>query len=134
MLIMAHTDVVNVDPQKWTHPPFGATRDGGYVYGRGTVDDKDNVVAALMVMLELKRKNIPLDRDVIFLAEAGEEGSTRVGIQYMVNNHFAEIDAEYAIAEGGGVTRQNGHGQFANSRIASQFRRLGPGPLCPAAS
>jgi acetylornithine deacetylase/succinyl-diaminopimelate desuccinylase-like protein len=85
LLIMGHTDVVNVDPKKWTHPPFSATRDGGYVYGRGTVDDKDNVVAALMVMLLLKRQNVPLDRDVIYLAEAGEEGSTRVGIQYMVN-------------------------------------------------
>ena len=44
LLIMGHTDVVNVDPKKWTHPPFGAVRDGGYIYGRGTVDDKDNVV------------------------------------------------------------------------------------------
>src|SRR5687768_13629511 len=43
LLLMAHTDVVNVDPKKWTHPPFSATREGGYVYGRGTVDDKDNV-------------------------------------------------------------------------------------------
>ena len=105
LLIMGHTDVVNVDPKKWTHPPFSATREGGYVYGRGTVDDKDNVVAALMVMLLLKRQNVPLDRDVIFLAEAGEEGSTRVGIQYMVNEHFPEIDAEYCLAEGGSVTR-----------------------------
>ena len=45
LLIMGHTDVVNVDPAKWKHPPFSATRDGGYVYGRGTVDDKDNLTA-----------------------------------------------------------------------------------------
>src|SRR5688572_26571943 len=77
LLIMGHTDTVNVDPKKWTHGPFSATREGGYVYGRGTVDDKDNLTAALMVMLTLKRMNVPLDRDVIFLAEAGEEGSTR---------------------------------------------------------
>ena len=44
--------------------------------------------AALMTMLMLKRLNVPLDRDVIFLAEAGEEGTTRVGIQFMVNQHF----------------------------------------------
>src|SRR5687768_12998561 len=88
LLIMAHTDVVNVAAKKWTHPPFGAVRDGGYVYGRGTVDDKDNVVAALMVMLMLKRGNVPLDRDVIFLAEAGEGGTTRVGIEFMINQHF----------------------------------------------
>ena len=102
---MGHTDVVNVDAKKWTHPPFGAVRDGGYIYGRGTVDDKDNLTAALMVMLLLKRPNVPLDRDVIFLAESGEEGTTRVGIELMVNQHFAAIDAEFCYAEGGGVTR-----------------------------
>ena len=31
VLIMGHTDVVKVDPAKWTHPPFSATREGGYV-------------------------------------------------------------------------------------------------------
>ena len=48
ILVMGHTDVVTVDPKKWTFPPFSATRDGGYVYGRGAVDDKDSVVAGLM--------------------------------------------------------------------------------------
>ena len=74
LLLMGHTDTVNVDAKKWSHPPFSADREGGYIYGRGTVDDKDNVVGALMTMLLLKRQNVPLDRDVIFLAEAGEEG------------------------------------------------------------
>jgi acetylornithine deacetylase/succinyl-diaminopimelate desuccinylase-like protein len=114
LLIMGHTDVVNVDPKKWKHPPFAATRDGEHIYGRGTVDDKDNVTAGLMVMLLLKRQNVPLDRDVIFLAEAGEEGSTRIGIQYMVNQHYAEIDAEYCLAEGGNVTRRGGEVRFAS--------------------
>ena len=53
---MGHTDVVTVDPAKWTHPPFGAVRDGGYVYGRGTVDDKDNLVAGLMLMLDAEAR------------------------------------------------------------------------------
>ena len=121
LLIMAHTDVVNVDAKKWTHPPFGAVRDGGYVYGRGTVDDKDNVVAALMVMLMLKRGNVPLDRDVIFLAEAGEEGTTRVGIEFMVNQHFGAIDAEYCYAEGGGVTRERGAVRFASIQTVEKI-------------
>lgn len=114
VLIMAHTDVVNVDPVKWKHPPFSATREDGYVYGRGAVDDKDNVVACLMVMLTLKRMNAPLDRDVIFLAESGEEGSVRFGIDFMVKNHWQEIDAEYCFAEGGGVVRTGGKVQYAS--------------------
>jgi acetylornithine deacetylase/succinyl-diaminopimelate desuccinylase-like protein len=114
LLLMAHTDTVNVDPKKWTFPPFSAQRDSGYVYGRGTVDDKDNVVAVLMFMLNAKRLNVPLDRDIIFLAEAGEEGSTRVGIQFMVNQHLPKIEAEYCLAEGGGITRGGGKVKYAS--------------------
>ena len=107
LLIMAHTDVVNVDPEKWTFPPFSATVDDGYVYGRGAVDDKDNLATALLVMLELKRQNVPLSRDVIFLAESGEEGATEYGIEFMVNDHFDKIEAEFCLAEGGSVARVN---------------------------
>jgi acetylornithine deacetylase/succinyl-diaminopimelate desuccinylase-like protein len=108
ILIIGHTDVVAVDAKKWKHPAFGAVREGGYVYGRGTIDDKDNVVGSLMTMLLLKRLNVPLDRDVIFLAESGEEGHTRVGIQYMVGAHYSEIDAEYCLGEGWGAVREGG--------------------------
>ncbi len=121
VLIMGHTDVVKVDPAKWKHPPFSATREGGYVYGRGTVDDKDNVVACLMVMLQLKRLNVALDRDVIFLAEAGEEASTQFGIAFMVEKHFAEIDAEFCFAEGGGVTRTGGKVKFASVQTSEKI-------------
>jgi acetylornithine deacetylase/succinyl-diaminopimelate desuccinylase-like protein len=75
LLVMGHSDVVTVDEAKWKFPPFSATRDGGYVYGRGTVDDKDNLTGGLMTMLLLKRLNVPLDRDVIFVSESGEEGA-----------------------------------------------------------
>jgi acetylornithine deacetylase/succinyl-diaminopimelate desuccinylase-like protein len=108
LLIMGHTDVVTVDPAKWTHPPFAAERDGGYVYGRGTVDDKDNLVAGLMLMLNLKRNKVPLDRDVILLAESGEEGAPDVGAQFVADNHLDAINAEYCFAEGGGVVRSGG--------------------------
>jgi acetylornithine deacetylase/succinyl-diaminopimelate desuccinylase-like protein len=121
LLIMGHTDVVSIDPKKWTHPPFGAERDGGHVYGRGTVDDKDNLTAALMVMLLLKRGNVPLDRDVIFLAEAGEEGATRIGIEYVINQHFGAIDAEFCYAEGGGVTRERGAVRYASVQTVEKI-------------
>jgi acetylornithine deacetylase/succinyl-diaminopimelate desuccinylase-like protein len=123
LLIMGHTDTVNVDPKKWTHPPFSANRDAGYVYGRGTVDDKDNVISSLMVMLMLKRLKVPLERDVIFLAEAGEEGSSSLGIQFMANEHFNEIDAEYCYAEGGSVTRVGGTVKYASVQTVEKIPR-----------
>jgi acetylornithine deacetylase/succinyl-diaminopimelate desuccinylase-like protein len=115
ILVMGHTDVVTIDPQKWIdHGPFSGDVAGGYVYGRGTVDDKDNLVASLMLMLILKRSNAALDRDVIFLAESGEEGTPDVGAQFMIDRHFDAIDAEYCLAEGGGVVRTRGKNLHAN--------------------
>lgn len=114
VLVMGHTDVVTVDPKKWTFPPFGAAIDGGYVYGRGTVDDKDNLVAGLMLILQLHRSKAALDRDVILLAEAGEEGAPDVGAQFMADHHFDAIDAEFCLAEGGGVVRRGGKVVQAN--------------------
>jgi acetylornithine deacetylase/succinyl-diaminopimelate desuccinylase-like protein len=113
LLIMGHTDTVTIDPTKWKFGPFSAARDGGYIYGRGTIDDKDNAAAGLMTMLLLKQYNVPLDRDVIYLAESGEEGNARVGIGHMVAEHFQDIDAEYCLAEGGDVIREGGVVKYA---------------------
>jgi len=123
LLVMGHTDVVPVDASKWKFPPFSATRDGGYVYGRGTIDDKDNTTAGLMTMLMLKRLNVPLDRDVILLNEAGEESASRIGVQFMISQHFADIDAEYCLAEGGNVTRERGKATYAEVQTMEKIPR-----------
>ena len=53
---------------------------------------------------------MPLDRDVILLAESGEEGASNLGIGYMMAEHYPEIDAEYCIAEGGDTIRERRRG------------------------
>jgi hypothetical protein len=73
LLILAHTDVVGVQREKWPVDPFGAVMKDGYIWGRGSKDDKPVLAANLMTMLMLKRLGVQLDRDVIFLAESGEE-------------------------------------------------------------
>jgi acetylornithine deacetylase/succinyl-diaminopimelate desuccinylase-like protein len=109
LLLLAHTDVVAVDAQKWPVDPFGAVMQNGYIWGRGTSDDKDKLAAMLMTMILMKRSGAVLDRDLIFLAESGEEADpTGVGINFMVNQHFDEIDAEFALTEGGGMRLENG--------------------------
>jgi acetylornithine deacetylase/succinyl-diaminopimelate desuccinylase-like protein len=121
LLIMGHTDTVKVDASKWTFPPFSATRNGGYIYGRGTLDDKDNLTASMMTMVLLKRSRIPLDRDVIFVAEAGEEGATQFGIGYLVAEHWAEIEAEICLAEGGLISRKAGQMRYALIQTAEKL-------------
>jgi acetylornithine deacetylase/succinyl-diaminopimelate desuccinylase-like protein len=110
LIIMGHTDVVGVQRETWPQgiDPFAAFRKDGYVWGRGSSDDKSHVASCLMTMLLLKRLNVPLDRDVIFIAESGEEGSANFGIGFLVNQHWSDIEGEYALAEGGQTVSRNG--------------------------
>jgi acetylornithine deacetylase/succinyl-diaminopimelate desuccinylase-like protein len=100
ILIMGHLDVVGVERDKWTTDPFTPVIKDGFLYGRGSADDKDIVAGVLETFLTLKRRNVALDRDVIFVAEAGEEGTSQYGIDFLVANHWDEISAEFAYTEG----------------------------------
>ena len=124
LLLMAHTDVVGVQREKWPVDPFAAVVKDGYIWGRGARDDKDKLAANLMVMLLAKRMGTALDRDLIFLAESGEEADPAgVGIAYMVNNHFDEIDAEFALNEGGSATIQDGRVTRVNIQTTEKAPR-----------
>ena len=122
LLILAHTDVVGVQRDKWPVDPFGAVMKDGYIWGRGSKDDKPVLAANLIAMLMLKRLGVQLDRDVIFLAESGEEADLAgVGINYVVREHFAEIDAEFAMTEGGGATIDGAHVTQVNIGTAEKL-------------
>src|SRR5262245_28008704 len=108
LLLMGHLDVVGVERDKWTVDPFVALIKDGYLYGRGSSDDKGMVAGNLEVFLQLHRLKVPLDRDVIFLAEAGEEGTTQYGIDFLVEKHWDKIECEYALNEGGEFTLKDG--------------------------
>ena len=102
LLLMAHSDVVPVDRSQWSADPFGGEIKNGMIYGRGTVDAKSLLAAELAVMVELKRRNVKLNRDLILMAEADEEaGST--GIQWMIQHAWPKIDAEFALNESGSL-------------------------------
>ena len=112
LLLMGHLDVVGVERDKWTVDPFAGIVKDGYLYGRGSIDDKSMDAANLEVFLLLHRLKVPLDRDVILLAEAGEEGTTQFGIDFMVAKHWEEIACEYALNEGGDIPEENGKVQY----------------------
>jgi acetylornithine deacetylase/succinyl-diaminopimelate desuccinylase-like protein len=101
LLLMGHVDVVPAEADKWEHPPFSGDLIDGIVWGRGATDMKQMVAMELMVFLLLKRENVPLKRDVIFMANADEETGGRMGAGWVAQNHPDLIRAEYAINEGG---------------------------------
>jgi acetylornithine deacetylase/succinyl-diaminopimelate desuccinylase-like protein len=123
VLLMGHIDVVGVEREKWTVDPFGGIVKDGYLYGRGASDDKGMTSACLEVFLLLHRLKVPLDRDVIFLAEAGEEGTSSVGIDFMVQQHWDKIECEYALNEGGVIYAPNGKVTFVGVATTEKVPR-----------
>src|SRR5437588_3483277 len=123
LLLLGHLDVVGVERDKWTVDPFAALIRDGYIYGRGSHDDKAMDAANLEVFLLLHRLKVPLDRDVILLAEAGEEGTTQFGIDYMVANHWDAISCEFALNEGGGAPDENGKVQYVGVSTTEKVPR-----------
>ena len=73
LLLLNHIDVVPAAAEEWTKPPFSGLRSGGYIWARGALDMKSLAIAELMAMLDLKRRNVPLRRDIVYLGVADEE-------------------------------------------------------------
>jgi acetylornithine deacetylase/succinyl-diaminopimelate desuccinylase-like protein len=101
LLLMAHSDTIPPgDRASWTTDPFGGESKNGYIWGRGSLDDKSLLAAELAVLVEIKTRNLPLSRDVILFSESDEENGAS-GIQWLIQHAYPKIEAEFALNEGG---------------------------------
>ncbi|MGN8554527.1 UNVERIFIED_CONTAM: dipeptidase, partial [Microbacterium sp. SLM126] len=77
--ILTHADVVPVVADEWMLDdgtkldPFKVTRVGDYLYGRGTIDDKGSIAAALYAMKTVRESGVPLARTIRLMIETTEE-------------------------------------------------------------
>ena len=104
ILLAAHADVVGVEREKWSVDPFAGVVKDGHVYGRGAIDFKGGLAVFARAAMMLAERKIPLARDVIFLAEADEEGAP-YNTTWLARDHFPSIDAEFALNEGGWIIK-----------------------------
>jgi acetylornithine deacetylase/succinyl-diaminopimelate desuccinylase-like protein len=131
LLLVAHLDTVPVEKTRWTVDPFGAVIKDGYLYGRGAVDDKGMLAANLAVFVGLKRANAHVNRDVIFLATADEEGGGDSSIRILISRYWDKFAAGFAINEGGNVFMKNGKVQYigvqASEKVAANVSMVARG-------
>lgn len=94
LLFEAHTDVVTEGrAESWVHPPFGAERDGGRIYGRGACDTKGNLAAAVMAVRAIKDSGISFPGRLVLCHPVDEEGMMS-GIKAFIEGGHAEgVDA-----------------------------------------
>ena len=101
ILLESHMDVVPTDPSRWSKDPFGAEIAEGKIWGRGTIDMKGIGTSYLYAFIMLHRMKVPLARDVLLMFVPDEEIGGELGAAWMRKNHYAELDPEYVIDEGG---------------------------------
>jgi acetylornithine deacetylase/succinyl-diaminopimelate desuccinylase-like protein len=101
ILLLHHFDVVPADRSQWKTDPFTPTERDGQLWARGAFDMKGQGVAQILAFLELKRQRVPLNRDVVLLVEGDEEVGGTMGARWMIANHYADLDPEYVLDEGG---------------------------------
>jgi acetylornithine deacetylase/succinyl-diaminopimelate desuccinylase-like protein len=106
--LVHHMDVVPVAREYWSVDPFAGTIKDGYLYGRGTLDMKGSGVAQLMAMIAIKRSGVPLNRDIVYIANADEELGSRGALVFVERHRDLLKDVEFLATEGGDNSFENG--------------------------
>ena len=101
---LAHMDVVEANPDRWTHDPFGGEIADGRVYGRGSMDNKCNVMTSFQAVEECILEGIVPDQDIYLASSCGEEIGSPVAkeIADWLDEHGVRLSV--LCDEGGGVT------------------------------
>jgi succinyl-diaminopimelate desuccinylase len=86
LLFACHLDVVGPGEEMWDKPAFEAIESGGKIYGRGSVDMKGGITAAVTAIRQVVDSGIKLQGDIIFTAVAGEETDS-CGAKRFINDH-----------------------------------------------
>ncbi len=109
LALIAHLDVVTANPVQWSHHPFAAEIDDGYIWGRGAIDMKGMLAMEALVLCLLKRNGQTPGREVILVAAADEEAGSEQGVEWLLKQDIPGLaGVEYIINEGGEGKIDNG--------------------------
>lgn len=111
ILLMAHYDVVPViqgTQRMWKRPPFGGIIEGGYLYGRGTLDDKMSLMGLLESVEYLLRTNFQPERTLLLAFGQDEETTGFYGAQSIAAALKKRLVTPEYILDEGGVIKTEG--------------------------
>lgn len=120
LLLTGHLDVVEVELEHWSHPPFDGVVADGCLWGRGAIDMKNHVAMSVAILARLARDGAKPKRDLIFAGVADEEAGCREGSLWLCAEHRDLVEAEYALGEGGGFNIHLGGKSFITLQVAEK--------------
>jgi acetylornithine deacetylase/succinyl-diaminopimelate desuccinylase-like protein len=129
LMLLAHIDVVEAKREDWERDPFKLIEEGGFFYARGSSDDKSMAAVYVSNMIRFKQEKLKPARDIVLALTCDEEliPSRFNGIEFLLKEHRALIDAEITLNEGGGGSMDAGgkpilHGIQAGEKIFQSFQ------------
>lgn len=102
LLLMGHTDVVPVNPDRWRRDPFAGELVDGEVWGRGAVDMLNETASQAVAFRRLAQEGFKPKGTLIYFAVADEEALGTFGAGWMVEHELEAVRADYVITESGG--------------------------------
>ncbi|MBP1748821.1 MAG: peptidase [Deltaproteobacteria bacterium] len=124
IILLGHIDVVPAKRDEWMCDPFAAEVKDGFIYGRGAIDMKAQVICQLAAFVDYARQGVIPKRDIIFLATCDEEVGGDHGVEFMLDAVPELKDASFVLSEGGSMFEENGsvHAQVSvTEKRLSQF-------------
>ena len=102
ILLLGHLDVVEAKREDWQRDPFKLVEENGYFYARGAFDDKAMAAIFAHNLIRYQAEGYRPGRDLILALTCDEEiiPSPYNGAEFLLKNHRALIDAEFALNEG----------------------------------
>jgi len=124
IVLLGHVDTVPAREDDWEVDPFGGEIKDDFIYGRGTIDMKSQIICQLLSFIHLYKRGVTPEQDIVFLATCDEEVGGEYGVKYVIDKVPELKDASFVLSEGGCITDEDGllHAQISvDEKKLSQF-------------
>lgn len=103
ILLLAHIDVVEARREDWARDPFKLVEENGWMYARGSSDDKAMAAVFTDSLMRYAREGFKPRRDIKLALTCGEETAAVFNsVEWLTQTQPKVLDAEFALNEGAG--------------------------------
>jgi len=102
LMLLAHTDVVPAQSDRWKRDPFGGELIDGFVWGRGALDMLGHVSTMSIALRDYARAGVHHGGDIVLAAVADEEALSTKGVGWLLNHEADAMQADWVVTETGG--------------------------------
>jgi acetylornithine deacetylase/succinyl-diaminopimelate desuccinylase-like protein len=117
---LSHVDTVLADKEDWSADPWGAELRDGFLYGRGTIDMKNQTAAEAVAAAHLARSGARFKGELKVIAVADEETGGTLGAKWITEQRPDLSRVDYLLNEGAGAIMPYGERRLYGVCVAEK--------------